>query len=164
MTRVAYALDVGVAVAGLIGSSAMAQTLSANAFESCRSQAIAKGVSREEYGQFLDDCVGDVATSASPAQARYAQCHSQARTTQPRGAAYGKALDQCMSGSAAGATATGGTYTDCRNHAASRKLSGDELGRFTRLRREIGDSGRYDGMAPAFLRSLVSHRGVASRR
>jgi hypothetical protein len=129
MTRIAYALAGVGAMTSLIGWSAMAQT-PANTFESCRSQAIAKGISGEQYGQFLDDCVGEVATAAPPAQARYAQCRSQARATQGRGEAYGKALDQCMSGSAAGATATGGTYPDCRSQAAARRLSGDELGKF----------------------------------
>lgn len=126
-------MNVKLVAVGLIctGFSLAAQEASAQQQErymQCRSQAAAQGISGEAYGDFLEKCMSQDASSGSSSD-RLASCQREARGTGGRGEAYGKALDLCLMGAS---SASGGqapmkaTYADCRSRAISQGASSGE--------------------------------------
>ena len=110
-------------------TAVQAQTTDRQRYVQCRSQAIAAGVSGDEYAPYIETCMAASGASAAPGQ--FASCQSQAHAAASGGEAYGRSLDLCMNGQTSGAPgAPPKTYAECRSEARAKFLSGDALNQY----------------------------------
>lgn len=122
----------------LVGANALqAQTTTtpsvaqAPSLESCRAEAIRRGVSGDALTQFLNNCMSQPATGTSGQRVGLDRCRSEAVSRNLVGDARATYIDNCMQQSGAAASATDeGTYPYCRAQARARQLSGTQFEEF----------------------------------
>ena len=130
----------GAAVAGavLLGSVSVLQAQTtptpspgvAPTLDSCRDDAIRKGISGDGLSAFLTQCMNQPAQPAGMAgqRASLERCRADAISRNLVGDARNAHIDDCMTQSGAVTSATGtGTYSSCRAQARSQGLIGTQL-------------------------------------
>jgi hypothetical protein len=117
-------------VALLAGANALnAQT--APTLDSCRDEAVRRGISGDGLSAFLTTCMSQPAPGASSQRASFDRCRSDAVSRNLVGDARMMFIDDCMVRSGAAEPAsTDGTYGQCRSQARARGLSGTQLDEF----------------------------------
>jgi hypothetical protein len=99
--------------------------------ESCRAEAIRRGISGDGLTQFLNNCMSQPAGGTSGQRAGYDRCRSDAVSRNLVGDARYTYIDDCMQRAGAMDSATGeGTYPYCRAQARAQLLSGTQLEEF----------------------------------